>query len=477
MIVAAIAAALILTLIILGTMKRPPWKLAEPLTTEVNAKRAVHWIIILAWAASTVPSLIQNLTTARRANAVVDAAASTQFAALAAYGTAALLILFCLFQIVVSKTAGRGRAFIGVLLILLPWAVAMISSLIAGANIPYNSFALPIAAVALWRLNATFADLAPAAWLTGLTAVIALAMGILVPARGLLHGSSGLVSEADKAVIGDTLLSGPFNHPNQLGVVLALGIPAVFLLRHKPARFWIFALTCVALAWSASRGSLAAVSCVMVAAWFVTRFKTPRARKFWAFVSTAVAAAVVAHIPLTTEAFEAFSDRGQIWAASIAAWRESPVWGNGYTWYSDVAKVANDLTSVAFNGHNLYVHALVTGGVALVIVLVLVALKMVAASASAAGQGITFPLAYTISFFLIAVLEVPTRFRDIDPQSWVALLPLVVLAMWNRETPPDAPLTTGDTLTTGSPAPRRRATPPSLKPNSRSSKPLISVSR
>lgn len=456
MIAAPVAAALILTLIILGTRKRPPRKLVERPTTEVNAKRAVRWIIILAWAASTVPSLIQNLTTARRANAVVDAAASTQFAALAAYGTAALLILFCLLQIIVSKTPGRGRAFIGVLLILLPWAVAMISSLGLGANIPYNSFALPIAAVALWRLNATLADLAPVAWLTGLTAVIALVMGVLVPARGLLHGSSGVVSEADKAIIGDALLSGPFNHPNQLGVVLALGLPAIFLLERGPVRFWIFAVTCVALAWSASRGSLAAVGCVMIAIWFVTRFKTSQARKFWAFVSTVLAAAVVAYIPLTTEAFEAFSDRGQIWAASVAAWSESPVWGNGYTWYSDVAKVANELTSVAFNGHNLYVHALVTGGVALVIVLVLVALKMVGASASAAGEGITFPLAYTICFFVIAVLEVPTRFRDIDPQSWVALLPLVVLAMWKHETPPDAAPTTGDTPAIRSP--RRAAT-------------------
>jgi O-antigen ligase len=121
------------------------------------------------------------------------------------------------------------------------------------------------------------------------------------------------------------------------------------------------------------------------------------------------------------------------WAASLEGWAESPTFGNGYGWYGEIAKFANDLTAVSFNGHNLFVHAMVTGGIVLVIALGLLAWRLIVVATGEAGKGRLFPMAYTLSFFVIAVLEVPTRFRDVDPQSWVSVIPLIIIAMNSRK--------------------------------------------
>lgn len=438
LVITAIGASVVLALIFLVGMKRPRQRRRQVLAPEASANSGVRWIIIFAWAASTLPSLIQNLTTTRRANAVVDVAASTGLSTMAAYLTAALLIALCLWQLLTAKVATDTLGLLGVGLLLAPWMIAMLSSAESGSNIPFNALALPAVAFALWRLNAKLQDLTAVAWLTGCTAAIALVMGLLAPTRGLLHGSSGYVSTADKAIIGDTLLAGPFNHSNQLGVILALGLPAILLLHRRSDRFWIFAVTVLALAWSASRGSLLAVGVFLVACWWVTRFKNASPRRFWSFVVVVPSLAAVAYVPLVTDDLSAFSDRGQIWAASMAAWAESPSSGNGYAWYSEIAKVANDLTAVAFNGHNLFVHALATGGVLLLVALVLLCWRLVSVSIAEAGVGNIFPLAYTVCFGVLAILEVPTRFRDVDPQSWVAVLPVVIIAMWKRVAPPES---------------------------------------
>lgn len=434
----AACSVLVAGLITLGAMKpRRAATVRPPLTLEDRRSRAVRWVVVLAWAACTIPSLIQNLTMPRRAGLVAEASVSSPIASLAAYGSVGLLLIYCIFQIVGSKTRPVPQRLVGVCLVIFPWVTAVVSSISAGGNIPVNALALPTAAIALWRLNAKLQDLIPVAWLTGLTATMALAMGVFIPARGLLHGSSGALATADKALLGDTLLAGPFNHSNELGLVLALGFPAILLLRGKRARLLIFALVALALVWSASRGSLAAVAVSMVAVWVLSGFKVGSARASLAFFLAIAAATVVAYIPLTTDTLDAYSDRGQIWRASLEAWAESPAFGNGYSWYGDIGKLANSMTAVSFNGHNLFVHIMVTGGVVLLLVMITLSLRVITVAAAAAKGGELFPFAYLVSFFLVAALEVPTRFRDVDPYLWVCVVPLVVIAMVFRTSPPE----------------------------------------
>lgn len=426
--VTAAVIAIFVALIFVTLKGRDPKPNAK-LTPETRATRSIRWVIVLAWGASTLPSLVHNLTTSRRANAVVEVASYSTLTSMVAYGTAIALTLYCLAQIMTSKVVTDGHRFVGVSLVLLPWVLAIGSSVINRTNIPYHAIALPIMAVALWRLNAKIRDLVPVAWLTGLTSVIALTMGAVLPSLGLLHGSSGEVSTADKAIIGDTLLAGPFNHSNQLGVILALGLPAVFLLRNRKISVWITLATVVALAWSASRGSLAAVGVMLLGVLLVSRVKSAPARRSWASLCIIPCAAIVVYIPLTTEALNAYSFRGQIWLASLGAWSESPTFGNGYGWFGEIGRVRNSLTAVAFNGHNLFVHSLVTGGVVLLIALALLSVRLLAVARAQASEGQFFGMAYAMTFFVIAALEVPTRFRDVDPLSWVALVPLLVISM------------------------------------------------
>lgn len=78
---------------------------------------------------------------------------------------------------------------------------------------------------------------------------------------------------------------------------------------------------------------------------------------------------------------------------------------------------------------------MVTGGVVLLLAVLALSLRVTSAAATAAKGGELFPVAYLVSFFLVAALEVPTRFRDIDPYLWVCVLPLVVIAMVFRASP------------------------------------------
>lgn len=412
--------------------------MTNPAAYPVN--KPVRMILILAWIACTAPSLIQNLTTQRRANAVAEVAASSQLSSLIAYASVGALILYCVARILTVRAKPNPRGLVAVFLLLTPWTLAIVSSLAGYSAIPVNAAALPIVVFALWILNAKIADLRTVAWLTGATAVIALAMGALAPAQGLLHGQSGLVSTADKAIIGETLLAGPFNHSNQLGVVLALGLPAIFLLGKTRHKVLIFLLTSLALAWSSSRGSLLAVAAFMFCVWWVSRFKSnPTTRRVWSVLLALPAIAMVAYLPLTTDTYAAYSERGQIWLGSLAAWNESPMFGYGYAWYSEIAKYVNDLIAVAFNGHNLFVHAMVTGGLVLVAVLAVIVIRLMRVASAESGSKNYFALAYTISFFMISILEVPTRWRDIDPQFWVAVIPVAVLVMHLRDAPPPEP--------------------------------------
>ena len=99
-------------------------------------------------------------------------------------------------------------------------------------------------------------------------------------------------------------------------------------------------------------------------------------------------------VPLVTENPYAFANRGLIWAGSLQAWSEQPFVGLGSNWYSQVGSTTGRLASSAFEGHNQFVHMLVTGGI---VVLVLVVLMIVAASVRAgrmAASGEIFGVVY-----------------------------------------------------------------------------------
>jgi len=293
---------------------------------------------------------------------------------------------------------------------------------------PIHAAAYPAVVLALYAFSATIPDLKILAPMIGLVAAGSITLGLVAPAKGLMAGASGALTDSEKANFGTTLLAGFYNHPNVLGVILALGAPAVLLAQSSRVRWTLIGIVGVAVLWSGSRTALAATLAALAAVLIAKLLSSPLRGK-WAAVALMAAAATMVTIPLMTTDAHALSSRGRIWIGSLAAWRENPVFGNGQAWYSEISKVRNDLIDIAFHGHNMLVNSLATGGL---LTAVTVGILLLVASRSAAywaRKGQFYPLAYMVAFFVTGATEVATKFRDIDPIFWVAVVPLVVIAI------------------------------------------------
>jgi hypothetical protein len=115
----------------------------------------------------------------------------------------------------------------------------------------------------------------------------------------------------------------------------------------------------LALVWSAARSTIgAAVALALVAVVLsllpVGRRAVPGRLVVWG------ALGLVAVLPFVTSSPGAFTNRGGIWAASLAHWRDHPWTGNGSDFYTRIAQTSGDLGGTVYHGHNEMVQLLVT---------------------------------------------------------------------------------------------------------------------
>lgn len=411
-----------------GRMRR-----TEPAYQQEEAnpnRKPISAILIVALLACTLPGLTQVVLTRRRANAVADVASTTQAAALMSYALIYLTLLFCVFAIVRKPTNRQVRRHSQIALwaCLAPWALAVAHTMYETGMPPVHAAVYPAVVLALHAYSATINDLKILAPMIGVVAAGSIALGLIAPAKGLMAGASGNLTDSEKANFGSTLLAGFYNHPNVLGVILALGAPVVLLTKSLHMKWALAIVMGIAVLWSGSRTALAA-SIAAFAAVFIAKLLSNSARGTWAAISLIAAAVAMVAIPLMTTDPHALSSRGRIWIGSFAAWRENPILGNGHAWYSEISKVRNDLIDIAFHGHNMLVNSLATGGL---LTAITVGILLLVASKSAtywAKQGQFYPLAYMVAFFVAGTTEVATKFRDIDPIFWVAVIPLAVIAL------------------------------------------------
>ncbi|QXQ09618.1 O-antigen ligase [Paeniglutamicibacter sp. Y32M11] len=375
-----------------------------------------------------MPALIQVMQVERRANTLLDTVGSTRQSAMASMILVGILLAMCAFYAtsLMSRIAPRP----GVLLVaLLPWVISCINSYATHASFSYQTLVYPTVVIFLGAIKPTIWPLRTLAHATVAIAGGSILMALLVPGRAFLHGYSGNISLAEKAIIGDNLLAGPFNHSNILGVMLGLGVPTIFLMRRKGARLLGFAVVFWALLWSASRTGLVAGGVGMATYWIISMLRKGRVRSGLSCAILLAASALAILIPVSTDDPTAFSLRGQIWLGSAEYLTGNYLTGNGYSWYSAISAEENSLIDIAFNGHNLYVHMMSTGGLVLT---ASVAMLLILASVRAtqyARLGINFPAAYMATFFVTACLEVAGRFRDFDSMFPIAIIPILVICV------------------------------------------------
>lgn len=445
------------------SLPRPPAPVRRPggAAAAVRADRSAggrwagdRWavaVLALAWALVVVPRSVQSLTAPKfRTTVGVEAAPYGALAQLTERGLSGVLALVC----VAAVLAGARRLPLRTLPLLTalaaPWLVTVVRDVYAGTA-PVTTAALyPLVAAALWAAYPRVRVLAVVGHLTGATAVLAVAMGALVPMAGLYRSAAGDLISPDKQLLPVGLLVGPFTDSNNLGQVLVLGAPALLAVRRRGAALAWLAVVLVALVWSSSRSSLVAAGAAGAAVAVVALARTPGVRALLAGLAGAGALATVVLVPLLTVASAttgaarastadlAFTNRGYVWRLSLETFSQRPLTGWGSNWYSEVGGTANPLGGFTYHGHNQLVQQLVTTGLlgtAALAVLALAALGAARTWAAGGGRAGLAPLGHVVALCLSCTFEVSFGVVDRSFLLPVAMAPLAVALLARRERP------------------------------------------
>lgn len=388
-------------------------------------------LILTSWAYIVLPRLIQTFTASKYRTAVSDSIPASHLSLMSsrALGLALLgLSLAIVVQRARDLPSNRGLALV---LLLAPWVYMVTWNYYLGTRPRIETLLFPAVVLAAWALRPRLDQLALLGWLTGVTALIGVLLGVLLPDKGLFTSAAGGFIAPEKEILPWGILIGPFSDGNNYGQFLALGLPAVALVRNRLSRALLALLVVFAVVWTSSRSSLAAIA-VGAFVLLVLGARHPVTRRTLARVAVAATAGVLIALPLTTRSDTAFTNRGYIWRISLQAWQQAPWLGHGSTWYSQIGQYVNSLPSSAFHGHNQLVQTLVVGGLAYLVLTAAMFGVLVYASGNWALYGIGYPAVFMAMFYVSATLEV--SFGVVDRSFLVAVtwLPMAFFVFADR---------------------------------------------
>jgi hypothetical protein len=409
---------------------------------EAAAREAMRswWtraLITVTWMWVVVPRLLQTLTAPKyRGSVGVD---SVPYSALAALSLTLLtlgVVGLCLIVIIDRLRDPQALSLGPLLLMVLPWVYLVVRDLQDGDMPTITALAYVLVIAALWLLRPRVEELGWLGVLVGVAAVLSVGLALALPAKGIFFTSAGAIVEADKATLPIGIVVGFFTHGNTLGQFLALGLPFVAMVRRRGLRIVLLAFTVFALVGSASRAAiLASVMAAVVAA--ALGPMGPRLRRGLGPVMALVPLCAVVAVPLLTADPRAFSNRGFIWSVSLEWWHGSPLFGLASDYYAEVGRTSERVASTVFNGHNLFVHLAVTGGVVL---LALVAVQFVTLAVRAgrvAANGHRIGVVYLVALAGASLMEKSVGFVDATSVFPVVVVPLGII-MFTRLSPPEA---------------------------------------
>lgn len=400
-----------------------PQRLTDTLRLRGKQQSAAA-VIVLAWAAVVMPSLVQSYTAPKSRTFTSDTETASAASSLVNLGLSVALtgVLLLLLVRYLNDLPTDRRGVLVVLL--LPWLYQVSRDAFAGTSLRIGGLLYPLIVVVIWILRPKLQQLAILGYLIGLTALISVVMGALDPAKGILSSTEGSIITPDKQLLPWGILIGPLTDGNPLGQFLALGLPAAVYIRSRGWRWSIFLVTSFAVLWTSNRSSLAALLIGLIVS-ALLKIAPRGTRRLSTAVIVTLFAAVVAYLPLTATQNDAFTNRGYIWSASLRHWADHPLIGLGSQWYSQSAKYANNIGPTAFHGHNQFVQILVLGGLInlVLVVLMLIALIRVAARWSE-FRAVTVPAAFLAMMLTSGALEVSLSFVH---RSF--LLPVTVLTI------------------------------------------------
>jgi len=403
-------------------------------------------LVLLLVAYVVVPRLVQSATAPKyKALLGSDTAVYSPLAQRTDLALFGAVVLLCLIIVLVhlERLPRSGGLVLGVLLA--PWFYVVLLDLVRHGGFKRAALLYPVVVVAVRVLSPALEDLALLGYLVGGVAALSLLMGWLVPELAIYRAQSGELLTPEKLIVPWGVLVGPLSNGNNLGQLLTLGLPTVFLVRRRLHAAVLATLTLAALVWTASRSSLLAAAVVLVTALLLRAGDRPWRRVVAGCVLLALVTTVVA-LPLSTSDPTAFSNRGGIWAASLDYWRTSPLTGLGSTFYASVSDVVNTLGPTAFHGHNQFVHVLTTGGLVYLALLTVLFTTLAYRAVVWVAAGQPFPVLSLASLATSCTLEVSFGVVDRTFLIAVTTLPIAWIAFGHGETRRSGPQETAAPL-------------------------------
>jgi O-antigen ligase len=327
----------------------------------------------------------------------------------------------------------RSQLFGGVILVLAPGlSVVTLSAYFNGETFSRQWLQYPLVVIALWFAGGWRDITVLVARLTTLSAIMSLALGMFSP-FGLMVPDW---RTDNKAIIGDTILAGQYNHPNALAITLALGLP--FVLMSSTWRSRLGALPVIAaITWSSARSILVATALVVILSLAIYLIKSERGRTRILNLALTCSLLYAILVPLFTQNPAAFTNRGEIWQASLTYSREYPILGLGPLAYLKIDPLTNRLGFLPSHGHNLFVTTVTVGGITgLALLAFALYLSWTRIRASDASYLVT-KLAL-ISTILCSALESTLQFQSVYQMTFI-LWPLIahhLMPATTNEVPP-----------------------------------------
>lgn len=413
--------------------------------------RELFFALVWLWAVAS--PTIQTLTMPKAREAVGTPTDYSPLAGRASQLLAIAVLLTCLIVLVVQRAELVRPGLTFPVLMVLPWAYLVLRDMyLGGEPVSVRLWTYPAVVLACWALRPKVSELAIVGWLIGLTAVVSLVLGVVLPAKGIFYNADGSLVTLDKAAPFG-LLVGIYSHSNTLGGVMALGLPMVAQIRQRVWRYPLMVAAAGALLWSGARTSQLAVVAAVVVVLLVG--VTPHKYRTAVTVSamSAIVAVMVA-MPLLNTDPGAFSNRGYIWASSLHQSQRHLFFGLGPDWYGAVGQTVRTLGPTVSSGHSQFVHSQVTGGFVLVALVGLLWFASSVAAGRLARRSSLFGVGFMTILLVSGLLEAVMPFVDNYALLPVLTLPLAVL------------LCTDATIYSGRPGPatqpsrgRRTATP------------------
>lgn len=427
-----------------------------------------HWLEAIICTASIYvvgPALIQSLTAPKSQRAIgQDNPPYTALASLVNSLSLVLVLGTCLVAITLSlgRIPTTGRAALGALLI--PWVYLVARDEFAGFGLRRRMLLYPLICAAIWLLRPRLAYLQTLGYAVGILALISIAMGFVLPDKGVLHLSVGSDISPDKAIFSSGVLVGPLSNGNTLGQLLVMGVAPVLLIKRRRWRLLMLAATLYASVWAASRSCLLATAILVVVA-LVLRVVPRRAAASVTAVVLVSMVGVMMALPFVTVNPEAYTNRGYVWQVSRQAWETNPWFGLGADFYSRIASTSETFGGSVFHGHNQYMQALVQGGYVLALTMGMALGVCIVAAVRLAGRGISFGAVYLAGFIGACFLEVSFALVDRAFLVPVMVIPFACIALTS-----DLEVTSSPAEVSGSsdyphtvPTMRRRTVRPAIK--------------